>query len=84
MIATGQISLDLIISRVAGLPDWKDCFERMQLGEYMRAVLNPNLWRFRGWCGDAALSSTPAIVLPKAAQPSRQCRRNAHPYNSPE
>ena len=43
MIATGQINLDLIISRVAGLPDWKNCFENMQSGEYVKAVLNPNL-----------------------------------------
>lgn len=43
MIATGQINLDLIISRIAGLPDWKNCFEKMQSGEYVKAVLNPNL-----------------------------------------
>ena len=43
MIASGQIDLDLIISRVAGLPDWNDCFEKMQSGEYVKAVLNPTL-----------------------------------------
>jgi L-iditol 2-dehydrogenase len=43
MIATGQINLDLVISHVAGLPDWKQCFENMQSGEYVKAVLNPNL-----------------------------------------
>ncbi|MCI0621400.1 MAG: zinc-binding dehydrogenase [Acidobacteria bacterium] len=43
MIATGQINLDRIISRVAGLPDWENCFEKMQSGEYVKAVLNPNL-----------------------------------------
>ena len=43
MIASGQINLDLIISRVAGLPDWKNCFENMQSGEYVKAVLNPQL-----------------------------------------
>jgi L-iditol 2-dehydrogenase len=43
MIASGQINLDLIISRVAGLPDWKNCFENMQSGEYVKAVLNPTL-----------------------------------------
>ena len=43
MIATGQINLDLIISRVAGLPDWHNCFEKMQSGEYVKAVLNPTL-----------------------------------------
>jgi len=42
MIATGQIDLDLIISRVASLPEWKDCFERMQSGDYVKAVLNPH------------------------------------------
>jgi L-iditol 2-dehydrogenase len=43
MIATGQINLDLIISRITGLPDWNNCFEKMQSGEYVKAVLNPNL-----------------------------------------
>jgi len=43
MIATGQINLDLIISRIASLPDWNHCFEKMQSGEYVKAVLNPNL-----------------------------------------
>ena len=43
MIATGQINLDLIISRVADLPDWNNCFDKMQSGEYVKAVLNPNL-----------------------------------------
>jgi Zn-dependent alcohol dehydrogenase len=43
MIASGQINLDLIISRIASLPDWKGCFEKMQSGEYVKAVLNPQL-----------------------------------------
>ena len=43
MIAISQINLDLIISRIAGLPDWRNCFEKMQSGEYVKAVLNPNL-----------------------------------------
>ena len=43
MIASGQINLDLIISRVSNLPDWKGCFENMQSGEYVKAVLNPQL-----------------------------------------
>jgi L-iditol 2-dehydrogenase len=43
MIASGQINLDLIISCVAGLPDWNSCFEKMQSGEYVKAVLNPQL-----------------------------------------
>jgi L-iditol 2-dehydrogenase len=41
MIATAQINLDQIISRVAGLPDWRDCFEKMQSGDYVKAVLKP-------------------------------------------
>jgi L-iditol 2-dehydrogenase len=43
MIATGQIDLDLIVSHVSGLPDWRDCFEKMQSGEYVKAVLKPGL-----------------------------------------
>jgi L-iditol 2-dehydrogenase len=43
MIATGQINLDLVISRVAGLNNWDECFRKMHTGEYVKAVLNPNL-----------------------------------------
>ena len=43
MIASGQINLDLIISRVSNLPDWHNCFEKMQAGEFVKAVLNPQL-----------------------------------------
>ena len=43
MIASGQINLDRVISRVAGLPDWKNCFEKMQSGEYVKAVLKPTI-----------------------------------------
>jgi alcohol dehydrogenase/L-iditol 2-dehydrogenase len=43
MIATAQINLDLVISRVAGLNDWDECFHKMHTGEYVKAVLNPNL-----------------------------------------
>jgi L-iditol 2-dehydrogenase len=42
MIATGQINLDQIISRVARLEDWNCCFTKMQTGEYVKAVLKPN------------------------------------------
>ncbi len=42
MIASDQINLDSIISRTAGLEDWKDCFEKMQSGEYVKAVLKPS------------------------------------------
>ncbi len=43
MIATGQIPLDQIISRVAGLADWGECFERMHSGQYVKAVLKPEM-----------------------------------------
>lgn len=41
MIVSGQINLDPIVSRVAQLEDWHDCFERMEQGEYVKAVLTP-------------------------------------------
>ncbi|MBV9158017.1 MAG: zinc-binding dehydrogenase [Acidobacteriaceae bacterium] len=41
MIVSGQIKLDPIISRVAKLPQWLDCFEKMERGEYVKAVLTP-------------------------------------------
>lgn len=41
MIGSGQIDLDLIISRVAPLNDWRECFEKMERGEYVKAVLTP-------------------------------------------
>lgn len=41
MIVSGQINLDLVISRVAGLADWHECFEKMEAGEYVKAVLTP-------------------------------------------
>jgi L-iditol 2-dehydrogenase len=43
MISTGQINLDLIISRVAKLDEWHESFENMLSGEYVKAVLKPNL-----------------------------------------
>ncbi|MEW5979888.1 MAG: zinc-binding dehydrogenase [Acidobacteriota bacterium] len=43
MIASGQINLDKIISKVAALHDWQDCFEKMQAGRYVKAVLKPQL-----------------------------------------
>ncbi len=39
MIHSGQLNPDSIISRVATLPDWLDCFEKMERGEYIKAVL---------------------------------------------
>jgi L-iditol 2-dehydrogenase len=41
MIVSGQINLDSVISRVASLPDWHECFEKMEAGEYVKAVLTP-------------------------------------------
>jgi alcohol dehydrogenase/L-iditol 2-dehydrogenase len=41
MIVSGQINLDPIVSRVAGLSDWHECFEKMEGGEYVKAVLTP-------------------------------------------
>jgi Zn-dependent alcohol dehydrogenase len=41
MIVSGQINLDSVISRVAGLADWHECFEKMEGGEYVKAVLTP-------------------------------------------
>jgi len=41
MLAAGQINLDPIISRVAPLADWQDCFDGMHTGKYVKAVLQP-------------------------------------------
>jgi alcohol dehydrogenase/L-iditol 2-dehydrogenase len=41
MLASGQINLDLIISQVAPLTDWHTCFEKMEQGEFVKAVLVP-------------------------------------------
>lgn len=41
MIVSGQINLEPIVSRVAGLSDWHECFEKMEGGEYVKAVLKP-------------------------------------------
>ncbi len=41
MIVSGQIDLDPVISRVAPLEDWQECFEKMEEGEYVKAVLTP-------------------------------------------
>ena len=41
MIVSGQINLDPIISRVAPLTEWHDCFEKMERGEHVKAVLEP-------------------------------------------
>ena len=41
MIASGQLNLDPVASAVCGLDDWHDCFEKMERGEYVKAVLEP-------------------------------------------
>jgi L-iditol 2-dehydrogenase len=42
MLAARQINLDPIISRVAALDRWKECFDGMHTGKYVKAVLRPN------------------------------------------
>jgi alcohol dehydrogenase/L-iditol 2-dehydrogenase len=39
MISSGQIDLDPVISQVCDLGNWHDCFEKMESGEYVKAVL---------------------------------------------
>jgi len=41
MIVSGQINLDPVISCVAELANWLDCFEKMHSGEHVKAVLTP-------------------------------------------
>jgi alcohol dehydrogenase/L-iditol 2-dehydrogenase len=41
MIVSGQINLEPVISRVCTLPHWHECFEKMESGEYVKAVLTP-------------------------------------------
>jgi len=41
MLASGQIDIDPIISRVAPLEDWRSCFDGMLSGEMVKAVLRP-------------------------------------------
>lgn len=42
MLASGQINLEPIISVIAPINDWQDCFEGMHDGKYVKAVLQPN------------------------------------------
>ncbi len=42
LLDSGQINLDPIISQVALLADWRDCFDGMSTGRYVKAVLQPN------------------------------------------
>lgn len=41
MLSSGQLDLDPILNRVAPLEDWRECFEAMQRGELVKAVLVP-------------------------------------------
>ena len=41
MLAAGQINLGPIISQVAALEQWQDCFDGMYSGKYVKAVLRP-------------------------------------------
>ena len=41
MLDAKQINLDPIISRIASFTDWKDCFDGMHDGKYVKAVLQP-------------------------------------------
>lgn len=41
MIVSGQINLTPVISRIASLSEWLDCFEKMHSGEHVKAVLTP-------------------------------------------
>jgi alcohol dehydrogenase/L-iditol 2-dehydrogenase len=41
MISSEQINLNLIISQVSPLSDWHTCFEKMEQGEFVKAVLLP-------------------------------------------
>ncbi len=43
MLASGQINLKPIISRVAGLEAWQDCFDGMHNGNYVKTVLQPEV-----------------------------------------
>jgi len=41
MLASNQINLDLILSRVAPLAEWQSCFEAMHAAEIVKGVLKP-------------------------------------------
>ena len=43
MIASGQINLEPVMSRIAGLDEWEECFHKMHSGEYVKAILKPNI-----------------------------------------
>ena len=41
MLASGQLDLEPILSRVAPIDEWQSCFEQMHQGEIVKAVLVP-------------------------------------------
>ncbi len=41
LLAGGQINLDPIVSCVSPLESWRDCFDGMHTGRYVKAVLRP-------------------------------------------
>jgi alcohol dehydrogenase/L-iditol 2-dehydrogenase len=42
MLASGQINIDPIVTRTAPLEEWHDCFDGMDNGRYVKAVLTPS------------------------------------------
>jgi alcohol dehydrogenase/L-iditol 2-dehydrogenase len=42
MIASGRINLDPVIGRLGLLTEWRECFEGMQSGEFVKTILTPN------------------------------------------
>jgi len=43
MIHSEQINLDPIISKIDRLENWQDCFEKMHAGEFVKAILKPQI-----------------------------------------
>jgi len=42
MLAAEQVNLGPVISQVAALDQWQDCFDGMSTGKYVKAVMQPN------------------------------------------
>ncbi|MDP7740177.1 MAG: zinc-binding dehydrogenase [Lentisphaeria bacterium] len=42
MLGSGQLDVKPLISRVAALDEWQDCFEKQYAGEYTKVVFQPN------------------------------------------
>jgi alcohol dehydrogenase/L-iditol 2-dehydrogenase len=41
MLSSGQLDVSPILNRVAPLPEWKSCFDEMEKGNLVKAVLKP-------------------------------------------